>query len=155
MNKKIFIFLSIAILVVAIIIAGGYYFYKNPIDSDYQNNNTSQKTDEPINEECEGDQCITVTEANEVIDGVFQKIEDGLLYFQAKDSDTVQSIKMLENAAFSEVTLSESYENMGEKNINLTDFSNGNSISVFVSSNSLGEETVSKLIRIVVLGENN
>ncbi|MBU1177469.1 hypothetical protein KKH96_03425 [Patescibacteria group bacterium] len=151
MNKKIFIFLSIAIFVVAIVIAGGYYFYKNPIDNNYQNNNTSQKTDEPINGECEGDQCIV--ETNNIIDGVFQKTENSLLYFQPKDKDEVTSIKIADDAVFAEVTFSVSFENIGEKSISLTDFNNGDQISVVVRSNSsTEEEDVVGISRIIVKG---
>ncbi|MFH1388007.1 MAG: hypothetical protein ABIG88_01750, partial [Patescibacteria group bacterium] len=91
----------------------------------------------------------------EIIDGVFQKIENGLLFFQSKDKDNIRSIKMVDGIIPVEVTLSESFENVGEKNINLTDFNDGDSISVFIGFDDVNEEIVSKLLRIVVLGENN
>jgi len=149
MNKKIFIFLSIAIFLVAIIIVGGYYFYKNPIDNNQSNNqNSNLNTD---NQECEGDQCII--ETNNIIDGVFQKTENDLLYFQSKDKNEITLIKIADEAVFKEVTLSGSFENIGEKNISLTDFNDGDQISVVVRSNSsTEEEDVVGISRIIVKG---
>ena len=149
MSKKIFIFLSIAIFV-AVIIIGGYYFYKNPIDNNQSNNNISD-TSESDNEECEGDQCVVVTETNDVIDGIFQKTENGLLYVKPKDSEEVQAIKMAENIIFSEITFSKSFEDIGERNISLTDFKNGNQISVVViyDVSSPDEKTVTSISRII------
>ena len=156
MNKKIFIFLLIAVFL-AIIIAGGYYFYKNPIgNNDYQNNNISKETNDPVDSSCEGDQCIV--ETNKTIDGIFQKIENDLLYIKPKDSEEIQSIKMATDIAFSEITLSESYENIGEKSIVLADLVNGNQISVVViynisSPDELTATSISRVITQKVAGE--
>ena len=149
MSKKIFIFLSIAVFLAIVIIAGGYYFYKNPIDNNQQNNQASEvnKTD---NEKCEGDQCITVT--NDIVDGVFQKIEGGFLYFQPKDDSSIQLVKMTDNIVFREITLSDSFESIGEKNISLTDFVNGDQVSATISYEIVNpdERTVVGLSRVVV-----
>jgi len=145
MNKKIFIPLFTIIFIVVIIISG-YYFYKNPVDNNQQNNNISDSS-QSQGETCEGDGCVIGT--NNITNGIFAKIEDNLLYFKAKNSDEVKSIEMLESVAFFEVTLSESYDVIEEKNIALADFNGSDEIIIFVDA----DNKVSLLKRIKVEGQ--
>lgn len=118
-GKKIFyLFLIVFILVVAAI---GYFLF--PLEE-----KTEEGAPEIVQPDAsEDEECGMLT--NIIIDGVFQRVEDNYLYLQPRDEDLTGVIKLTEETRFSEMTLSGTSV-VGEEEINLADFKEGNHISV-------------------------
>jgi len=111
-------YLIIFILVIAVI---GYFLF-------YQEEKTTEETAPEIGQPTTPDEeCGMLT--NVIVDGVFQKIEDGFLYLQPKEKELPGIVELTEETKFSEMTLSET-EVIGEKKIESTDLEEGDQISV-------------------------
>jgi len=124
MIKKIFI--SIGLIVLILIIAAAYYYfiYQNPVENQNSEEQTSQEEEQTSEGEVLDNQELT----NIIIDGIFQKIENNLIYIQVDGEE--KTVKLTEGTIFSEMTFSAEMEVLNETNINLTDLVEGNDISI-------------------------
>jgi len=132
MNKKIFISFCLIIFIMVIAGAGYYFFYQRPAI--------------PLEEESsETEECGMLT--NAIIDGVFQEVRNNSIYIQSKgEEDSIKTIKLTKETAFLEIVLSEEMEIIGQKVIRLTDFKQGDQVSVVALYDELNPEEKTALI---------
>ncbi len=112
--------------------AGYYFFYQRPAI--------------PLEEESsETEECGMLT--NAIIDGVFQEVRNNSIYIQSKgEEDSIKTIKLTKETAFLEIVLSEEMEIIGQKVIRLTDFKQGDQVSVVALYDELNPEEKTALI---------
>ena len=124
MNKKIY---TILFLIIIIIIGGYYYlYYQSLVPVDIQLNQPDQlNQDEILNN---NNECSAMV--NKIIDGVFQKAENNLIYVQVKDEDLIKAIKLTDDTSFSRMNFSSKIELINEIDITLSDLVEGDQISV-------------------------
>lgn len=111
----------------------GYYFFY-------------QKPTFPLKEESsETEECGILK--NAIIDGVFQKVENNSIYIQPKgEENSIKIIKLINETTFLEMILSEEMEVVGQEIIKLTDFKQGNQISIIALYDELNLEEKTALI---------
>jgi len=111
----------------------GYYFFY-------------QKPTFPLKEESsETEECGILK--NAIIDGVFQKVENNSIYIQPKgEENSIKIIKLINETTFLEMILSEEMEVVGQKVIKLTNFKQGNQISIIALYDELNLEEKTALI---------
>jgi len=142
MNKNIYIIL----LLIVVVIAGGYYYYNYSQQSEPQ---------AEIQEQAPADQDDTCQPAgNLVIDEVFERIDQGVVYLKTKEGNDLDSFSLSEEAVFSEITLSATLETLEQKDIVLGDLNQGDLVSVVVScgENQGDVQKVIDIKRIIVEG---
>ncbi|MBL7053266.1 MAG: hypothetical protein ISS02_01210 [Candidatus Portnoybacteria bacterium] len=134
MNKKIY---TILFLIIIIIIGGYYYlYYQSPIIQDGQNEQEvqEQQDDTSQSDQLNQDEILNDNEYSDVvknvIDGVFQKAENNLIYVQVKDEDLIKAIKLTDDTSFSRMNFSSKIELINEIDITLSDLVEGDQISV-------------------------
>lgn len=117
--------------------AGYYFFYQQPT-VDQEEASAEEK-------------CGVLT--NIFIDGVFQKAENNFIYIQPKDKeDSIETIKLTDETTFLEVSLSIEMELTGQENISLTDFKEGDQVSVVaLYDESKPEEKTALTVRHMVV----
>ena len=125
MNKKIY---GILFLVFILFIGGYYYsYYQSPATQNEQNE-VSQSDQNNFDKLPESNKCSKLV--NEIIDGTFQKVENNLFYFQVKDSDFIESVKLTSDTLFLRMNFLSTMEIINQLDITLTDLTEGDSISV-------------------------
>lgn len=127
MNKKIYVILFLVI----ILSIGGYYYlyYQSPVTQNEQNE-ASQSNQNNSDELPENNKCSKLV--NKIIDGTFQKVENNLFYFQVKDNDFIESVKLTSDTLFLRMNFSSTMEIINQLNITLTELTEGDLISVVV-----------------------
>ena len=168
MNKKVFISLSIVVFVVVIAMAGGYYFYKNPIDNDQQIDNNQQSDNVPdpsqfeeqesnneqVNnnqeEACQGDECKEVL--GEVIDGVIKKMEEDYIEVERGDNNEMETIILDNETSYFELTFDSGFNFISEKEVEKKDIKMESdvSISVYYTLESVDKKIASGVKSIIV-----
>ena len=124
MNKKIY---TILFLIIIIIIGGYYYlYYQSLVPVDIQLNQPDQlNQDEILNN---NNECSAMV--NKIIDGVFQKAENNLIYVQVKDEDLIKAIKLTDDTSFLRMNFLYTMEVINQVDITLNDLVEGNQVSV-------------------------
>lgn len=143
MSKKIFILTGLIILILIIAAADYYYFfYEEPVDDNDQEQEQTSESQTVVEE--------SDVPENLIIDGVFQKVEDNLMYIQVEGTEEV--VKLTEETIFSEMVLSSEGEVVEEKDINLSDLEEENRLSIvaFYDESNPEEKTALAVRRIVM-----
>jgi len=132
MNKKIFISFCLIIFIIIIAGAGYHFFYQKPTV--------------PLgNESSDSEKCGVLK--NAIIDGVFQKVKNSSIYIQPKgEENSIETIKLINETNFLEMTLSKEMEIIGQEVIKLTDFKQGDQVSVVALYDELNPEEKTALI---------
>ena len=154
MNDKKVFFAAIILVVIAALSLGGYYLYLQ-----YWRHEPTDKpagfsflpTGDETNNEC--GQLYNV-----IIDGTFEKIKDGLLYLQPKQtSEQVNLVNLTDRTEFFRMNLSYNMQALDQIKIDLSEFKEGDNISVVVvcDSNSPDKKTALLVRKIIVEPENN
>lgn len=88
-----------------------------------------------------------------IIDGIFQKMKNSLIYVRLKDKKNVtKAIKITEKTIFSEMTLSTDTKVLKEKNIKRSDFKEGDQVSVvLIPSEVKPKEKLASVVRRVIV----
>jgi len=150
MNKKNN-FLYLVIFIILIVIVGYCYFNKESLFGP-ANNQSESESDSGSGEIQQLPDEQSGTPINTVTDGIFQKIENNVLYFIPKDSDSPEQIDLDSQVFPSESILSAEYELEEEKVIGLSDFKDGDNISVTISyyQGKPDEKTATIIKRITI-----
>ncbi len=147
------------ILIIVIIAAAGYYAYQKWMPGLLTENTPDlEESISDLNETSivvvqDIGKCVPL--ANVVIDGQFQKVEDNLIYLASKDNlEFVEIIALNEETKFSEIKFSSDLEMIEEKEISLTDFKEGDNISIVaLCGESELDKVVAANIRIIIVLE--
>ena len=152
-NKKVF-FAAVILVIIAILSLGGYYFYQQ-----YWRNKPVDQPEGfsflPIGEETDN-KCGQLY--NIIIDGTFEKIEDGQLYLQPKEtSEQINIVNLTDETEFFKTNLSKEMQVLDQTETTLDEFKEGDNISVVAMCDSQNpdEKTVLIVRKIVVEPENN
>ncbi len=136
MNKKIY---TILFLIVVLFLGGYYYFY-------FQNSEVKTQDDqnEVVQEEQNGEVEVSgggecPIGVNRIIDGAFQKTEDGFIYLQIEGQDSVEMIKVTDDTSFLKIDLTSSMDVIDQSNITVDELGEGNQLSVISLCNECAE----------------
>ncbi len=152
MDKNIYIIL----LLVLAVVFGGYYYYQSTTSEDRiqpeepAGQSSGQSDEQPSGgsqgEILEGGRCQP--SANIVLDGAFEKVENGVFHFTLKNKQNLEMVNLNDETVFSEILFSADLERISDKEISLADLAQGDQVSLLIACGQAeGDPKVATAIR--------
>ena len=156
-NRKIFL-IAVILLIIAALAFGGYYFYQRYGTLNDQLGEKAPETNGfsllPAGEET-GDEADNACGQihSIIVDGTFEKIEDGLLYLQPKETSAqINIVRLTAETEFFKMNLSREMQVLDQTEITPDEFKAGNNISVVaVCDSDSPDEMIAQLVKKVAV----